>query len=422
MFLRHFLDLHSHHKAVESTIVASVGENRAFSQKQDDRGLLDAGNQYFGDLSSSFLSLLKYTSISLPVNTNSDSMHSKVGSFINIPSLIEGNSPANSAVHQGNSPAHDISHSTAQEQSVSSNAGSENSSDSYKDALSYVEIASSNNTESAGSSSQQGGPSYCHSVSVMSSDVGSTTADGIREMLKSSKVSLLKLRDRFSFLPHIVYSFFIGRPVAIVGREKSSKSVASFVYGLASMLPVNSAKPKRICPLMSGKLTLRDLNTYGIVGLTKTKDLKRPVPITLRPYVSVVDLDKDTLHAPFYRGKTLMEMFDPDRNFSELALRRFIKQSWCEIISEAYVRFTTKYTHDLSNYTRRPMAGSDRGCLTCDQEIVAYFVGTLKSQLLHAYCGDEFSEDLTTDTMKLNTKKCETVANIYSKKTAGKMK
>ena len=427
MFLRHFLDLHSRQKDSESTVVGSAGESLAVpGGRKEDGSVLDVGSQYFGELNSSFLSLLKYTSISLPaVRNSSSSMHSKVGSFINIPSLVEGNSPATSAMQEGNSPSNDVSQVTVhQQQSGSSNAGSENSSDSYKDALSYVEIASSNNTESGGSSSQRGGgPNYHHSISVMSSDPGSPgspTGDGIREMLKSAKVSLLKLRDRFSFLPHVVYSFFIGRPIAVVGRENSSKWVASFVYGLASMLPVNPGKPKRVCPMMPGKLTLRDLDTYGIVGLVKTKDLKQPVPNTLRPYVSIVDLDKDTLHAPVYKGKILMEMFDPERNFSEAVLRRFIKQSWCEIISKAYVLFTTKYTHKLSDFTRYPMAAANRGALTCDQEIVAFFVDTLKLQLLHAYQDDEFSEDLSTDTMTLNTKKCETIANIYGKKMAGR--
>ena len=366
-----------------------------------------SGFQFLGDLSSSFLSLLHYTSISLPIASTNDSTYSKLGSFVNIPSIVDGVLPVTSSL---------MVESQNQSQSMVSE---HSSSDSYKDALSYPESNASSARSSIGSSNNigGGGTTFCHSVSVVSTETvnipTSALGDDVKEIMKSSQISLLKLNDRFSYLPHIIYSFFIGRPVVVTGKQTSAKSVSSVVYGLANMLPNNPVKPKRVCAKLSGKLTLKHLGVYGIIGILKHKD-RNPVPISLRPYISVMDLDKDSLEAPFYQGKTLMRIFDPSRSFSEGSFRKFIKQSWAELIAESYVKFTNQYTHQLASH---PIA------LSCDQEIVKYFVDTLRMQIVHAYPDVDLEDVTTVHSIRLNNKKCQKIPNQFlKKKTGGKVK
>ncbi|XP_066910195.1 guanine nucleotide exchange protein smcr8a-like [Clytia hemisphaerica] len=403
-FLRHFLDIHKHEALVETPLKEKQKDNM-----DDGEQVTDTGYQFYGELSSSFLSLLRYTSISLPAVSASDSTYSKVGSFVNIPSMVESVDGIGST-----SPVTSQNRQTPH---------SENSSaDSYKDALCYPESIASSNNSSLDSANQDGAgaPTYCHSISVVSTDTvnipTNAVGDDVKEMMKSSRIPLVKLRDRFSYLPHIVYSFFLGRPVAVVGKESASKSVSSFVYGLASMLPNNPVKPKRVCPILSRKLTIRDLDTYGIFGILKSGKEKYPIPMALRPYLSIVDLEKDTLDAPLYRGDILSTMFDTGRNFSERSFRKFIKQTWAELISEAYVRFTNQYTHALSPLT----AHSASLNLSCDKQILNYFVHTLRVQILHAYLEEDDLMDLTTDAIRLNRKKCQTIPNQFKKKHTSK--
>ena len=419
-FLQHFVDFQKQELFLDSPSKKSQAETfktgdttDGFSKTMENTSNI-SGFQFLGDLSSSFLSLLHYTSISLPITNTNDNTYSKVGSFVNIPSAVDGiSSPVSSSLI------------VEAPQNPSQSVVSEHSStDSYKDALSYPESNISSAASSVGSSYQAGGgggTTFCHSISVVSTETvnvpTSALGDDVKEIMKSSQVSLLKLCDRFSYIPHIVYSFFIGRPVIVVGKESSAKLVSSVVYGLANMLPNNPVKPKKICVKLSGKLNLKHLAMYGIIGILKHKE-RNPVPISLRPYVSLMDLDKDVLEAPYYQGKLLSGIFDSSRSFSESSFRKFIKQSWAELIGNSYVRFTSQYTHQLSSFTR---STQDQVVLGCDQEILKYFVDTLRMQILHAYPDDDLVEDMmsTTDTIHLNNKKCQKIPNQYSKKKSG---
>lgn len=421
-FLRHFVDFQKRERSVVSSekhpiveTITSETDGPQFSTKVNDIANT-SGLRYLGDLSSSFLSLLHYTSISLPVASPNDSTYSKVGSFVNIPSALEGITSA------GNS-----SSSIATALDPTQSVVSVSSSDSYQDALSYPECNGSSAGSSIESTSQVDGrgrgTTFCHSISVVSTETvnipTSALDDDVREMMKPSQISLLKLCERFSYVPHIVYSFFIGRVVVVTAKASSARSVSSVVYGLANLLPNNPVKPKRICASLSGKLTLSHLGDYGIIGIVKHKD-KNPVPMSLRPYVSIMDLDKDCLEAPLYQGKVLWQIFNTSHSFSESSLRKFIKQWWADLIAESYVRFTNNYTHQLSPYNNQ----TTQDCLNldCDQEIKKYFMNTLKMQVIYAYSDDDI-EGLTTDSIYLNNKKCQKIQNQSPKrKNNGKSK
>ena len=411
-FLQHFVDFQKQELWKNSSAIQAetfkTDTADGFSKNIENPNI--SSFQLLDNLSSSFLSLLHYTSISLPITNANDSTYSKVGSFVNIPSAVDGISPVSSALIMA-----------PQNPSQSVVVSEHSSTDSYKDALSYPESNVSSAASSVGSSYQAGagGTTFCHSISVVSTETvnvpTSALGDDVKEIMKSSQVSLLKLCDRFSYIPHIVYSFFIGRPVVVVGKESSAKLVSSVVYGLANMLPNNPVKPKKICAKLSGKLNLKHLGMYGIIGILKYKE-RNPVPISLRPYLSIMDLDKDILEAPYYQGNILSSIFNSNCSFSESSFRKFIKQSWAELISNSYVRFTNQYTHQLASFTN---STQDQVALGCDQEILKYFVDTLRMQILHAYPDDDAEDMITSDTIHLNNKKCQKIQNQFSKKKSG---
>ena len=389
-FLRHFINLEN---------------NSNFLLTTEHRGgvtsLNGIAHQWEG-LNPSFLSLLKYTSISLPaVSSCAISTQSKVGSFVNIPAAVVGTSPVN----------------------VSYQSGESNSStESFEDALPYQESVQTNSSNnSTDCATMLDARLFARSISGMSSE-SVVSADGVKEKAKAIKVPLLKLRNMYSFLPHVVYSLFIGRPLIVIGDEKDSRSVSTLVYAFANFLPSNSVFPKKVCPWMTRKLTLPDLRSIGIAGMAKVNETN-PVPPSLRGYVSLVDYNLQTLHAPYYEGESLFNMFDTTKQFNEITFRKFIAQIWSEFVSAAYVRFSAHYTEtdpyrianaaNIKHMDNMNLSGSKTSA--CDVEILMYFIDTLKKQILHAFDHTE-TWSHSNYTFKLNNRKCQTIPNMNRRK------
>lgn len=53
------------------------------------------------------------------------------------------------------------------------------------------------------------------------------------------KVKLSSLHKKFSFLPELLFSIFVNRPIIILADEKRVKNVKRLVYGLANFIPHN---------------------------------------------------------------------------------------------------------------------------------------------------------------------------------------
>lgn len=417
-FLSHFVNLDSKHHRVGSS-----SGSHGNSKSVDVSDAADGGIQqeHLMNLNHSFLSLLKYTSISLPaVSSSATSTQSKVGSFVNIPLVVQNESSAMEGSGR----------KLQQQQS-----GGSNSSD-YQDALDYPESvnSSNNSTESMKTcnknmfQSASGLSASGISVSGISTE-SVVSVDGVKEKVKATKVSLLKLREKYSFiLPHVVYSLFIGRPLVIAGEEKDARKVSALVYALANFLPTNSVQPKKVYPWFTKKLSLKDLKSIGIVGMPKASEGKNPVPLSLRCYVSLLDYTTQVLHAPFYYGNKLAEMFDTSKQFDESTFRKFIAQMWSKFVSEAYVRFVNRYTE--ANLFRvanasgvRPVQNDVSGNpssvkpASCDFEILMYFVEMLKKQLLLAFNDQAcLSHEFRNNTIRLNNKKCQAIPNSIKRK------
>lgn len=428
-FLRHFVDVNSrfHCNDISNNSADTTNNQESASKSIDVCDAVDGGReqQHMASLNHSFLSLLKYTSISLPaLSSSAISTQSKVGSFVNIPSALASESGA-SPMESNNLVGQQLP------SGASTVCCSENSSGSYKDALAYPESVNSSNN-SMEESVKISNKNIIRSISGMSSE-SVVSVDGVKEKIKTSKVSLLRLRENYSFLlPHIVYTLFIGRPLVIIGNEKDSRKVCGLVYALANFLPTNTLRPKKVYPWFTRKLTLSDLGNIGIVGMPKVSETKNPVPLSLRSYVSLLDYNTQILHAPFYYGERLAEMFDTSKQFNEKTFRNFIAQIWSEFVSEAYVRFVGHFT-DTKNLFR--MANASGVCppflvsegannvlrvksVSCDLEILMYFVETLKTQLVLVFEGDEASEYQVckSSTIRLNNKKCQTIQNAVIKR------
>jgi len=245
---------------------------------------------------------------------------------------------------------------------------------------------------------------------------------------KYSRVSVLGIRQKYSFLQHAVYSILIGRTLVIMGEEKNKKRVKCLVYGLANFLPY-SKNCMVALPWLNTPLSLNQLGRLGIVGLLKNSK-GNTVQNSLKPYVSILDYEEETLVAPRYSGKFLSEMFQHTQFLSEAAYRQYILQLFADLASQVFIHFVIGLRHSGRkvnasitselNIQQEPQQHQqqqqqhEKREIKGDEAIIVGFIRRMRDDILQKQSsGDKF---LPRSTVKLNNMKCVSFTNTTKKR------
>lgn len=361
----------------------------------------DVFQKGIANVDNSFLSDLKRTNISSPVSDMSESLL-RLDSYVNIPSIVAGSKnsvdgPGCGMFYNGGA----------------SGALSEGSLDSFKDALENF------SSKSSTPDSLYTKVECTRSISVVSTE---SSFSDVPESLKYSKVSLLSLRKRYSFLPHAVFSLLVSRPLIVLGEEKHRKKVQNIVYGLGNFVVRDSQCLQKINPWMTEMIKLNELGTIVLCGMDKGI---HHIPNSIKPYVSVWDYEKETLTAPPYSGRFLADMFDTNKTFStESSYRKFIQQTLTEIGNVVYVQFAVQYAqsgkYGVSNIHGQRIYSDvhvmERKLLLGDSMILRQLVEKLREQIFSAVSNgfeDRLEMVITKPkpSIKLNNLKCSFFIN-----------
>lgn len=237
------------------------------------------------------------------------------------------------------------------------------------------------------------------------------------------KVKLSSLHKKFSFLPELLFSIFVNRPIIILADEKRVKNVKRLVYGLANFIPQNHYIKKKAFTWLTRQLQLKDLCNLAICGLTKSQ--KNPVPFSIKPYVSIFDYENQTLIAPPYEGNFLREICKVRKYFSNEGLyRMFIQQMLSELLAVVYVRFNILHMQKgkvhMNNYQGQGVFScmlSSQGLLTPgDSKILHELTNLMKDMIL----AKEFQQIAVVEEpskfVRLNLLRCDLFQNTFKKK------
>lgn len=330
-----------------------------------------------------------------------------------------------------------------------------------------VDSNKSSSSNTSGSKSLKGKPSLHMKVRSDSknSNGSSSSKDSVPSVLGLFQVpvagctnlhgiSLMTLRSFYPFLPHLIYSLMIGRPL-VVSADKQNKHIAQSL--IVTLLPCVPAYPKNKSSVVlwtKGPLIISNLATLKLVGLSKSRGRGDPVPRSILPYVSVLDVENSILTAPPYRGSYLNSCFDPQKEWpSETVFHDYLHSIQLDLSSQAMLMFSWKfagYSDALSGseivLDKNPPSyvlkfDAQRFMSTNfapdDVRIIQYLVEVVKNSFLCSYIksikGDEDGEECgafscldhisklshcETPSVRLNLLKCQ----VFSKDPSGAKK
>lgn len=198
----------------------------------------------------------------------------------------------------------------------------------------------------------------------LTSNETSLIADKYHRIYELNFEAILKLtilKNYKNFLPHLLYSIVKGRPLVIISRYKSdldkltsiSNCLASFIPNTTHIKITYESKPiklidikqyKLICLTMAiNKLSLIDPKTHSSVTFDDSSLLLKYIPITIRNYVSILDIDKNTFVGPKYNGIYLTTLLSKLKYFQEDSV------SYLFLLSRLnyYIRLTYLYDYSL---------------------------------------------------------------------------
>eukprot|EP00795_Rhopilema_esculentum_P004519 gene4519-20772_t len=283
-------------------------------------------------------------------------------------------------------------------------------------------IESSKSTSSRGSKSVtevlKGSPTKSRTLSKVSIDSSSskestpspslffhTPSQGSDSM---DSISLLSLRSYYKFLPHLIYSLMIGRPVIIMADRGHKSFVHSIVVALLPCVPGYPKNKNSVIMWTKGPILISNLATVKLVGLAKTRSSDQ-VPRSIAPYVTVLDFDKSVLTAPPYRGKYLLGCFDEKKEWpSEAVFRDYLHYAQLELSGQAHMVFSWLFSDPTRKQTTlgtkattatTPVMKVDAKSVIMskfaadDVKIILFLVEILKSHLLGSYFKSICSED-----------------------------
>ena len=124
---------------------------------------------------------------------------------------------------------------------------------------------------------------------------------------------------------HILYSLLKGRPLVIITRSKLSENfdkLNMLINCLYNFIPNNYSNSRNVMIYDSRPVKLIDLKILKIIGLVLNnyqsgdEILLKYIPITIRNYVSILDLDNLKFTGPKYDGTYLVNLCNKLKHFS----------------------------------------------------------------------------------------------------------
>ena len=180
-------------------------------------------------------------------------------------------------------------------------------------------------------------------------------------------------------------------------------------------------------PWLNGSFSLNHIGSTSIVGILKNPKGKT-VPNSLKPYVSILDFEEETLFAPPYSGKFLSDMFNTNTCFStDVAYRQYILLLFTELYSKVFIQFIKLYDQPekypiSSNYGLNISDGtrtSQKREIKDDEAIMVCFIQRMREEILQKF-NDSHSDDSTIRTsratVKLNNMKSSMFSNYPKRK------
>ena len=246
-------------------------------------------------------------------------------------------------------------------------------------------------------------------ISLTSSFMSSTRESSIAvpSARNYPQISLLKLRYKYSFLTHAVYSVLIGRPLVILGEEENKNKVRKLVWALSNFLQKDNSG-KSVVPWLDTPLTLSHLGSVSVVGVMKNRKGKS-ISAALKPYVSILNYEEETLLAPRYSGKFLTNMLNPSSHFNtDVSYRNFVLQMFTEFSAKTFAHFINN-----NNMQHSVEVSATKGCSPQGDE--AILMATMR------HMGDTMLQQhqdscKPLSTIRLNTSKCSSFINNLPKK------
>ena len=217
-------------------------------------------------------------------------------------------------------------------------------------------------------------------------------------------ISLMTLRKTYSFLPHLAYSLMIGRTVILSADRNNRHLVHSLLVSLLPCVPAYPRSKNSVVFWTRGPLSVNNLATVRLVGLAKSRNRGEPVPASILPYVSVLDVEKSMLTAPPYRGTYLTTIFDPQKEWpSDAVFHEYLHSVQLELSNQALMMFSWQFaghsssgswigneiTHDKNAFTHVLEFDPERFILTKyspdDVKIINHLVRVVKNSFLGNY-------------------------------------
>ena len=258
-------------------------------------------------------------------------------------------------------------------------------------------------------------------------------------------ISLMILRHMYSFLPHLVYSLLIGRPVLINARRKNRPIVHSIIRSLLPCVPGLGINQKAVVFWTKGPFHLSSLSFIKLIGIAKQRG-QSAVPNSVKPYVSVLDYEAQSLWAPAYNGTFLNELLDSQKHWpSEAVFLDFMHTAQNELSAQAFISFGMTYFEKKDSSStvvlKKGAAQSHIGSVRIsarglsqyklvpdDIKMIDYLTDLLKDQVQDSFVanvggvsGEGFSSFAESSSeqllpIKLNTLKCQLFQNQQGKK------
>lgn len=144
------------------------------------------------------------------------------------------------------------------------------------------------------------------------------------------------------FSPELMYSLMTGRTVVVITSQKDEKILRVVINALWLFVPGHSSHGHAVMPCSTKPLCLIDLTCLKLVGICRPERKKttQMVPSSLRGYVTILDLERNTLFAPPYNGDALRHIYQQCRNYkSDEAFISYIHCELLELAMKSYVYY-----------------------------------------------------------------------------------
>lgn len=147
---------------------------------------------------------------------------------------------------------------------------------------------------------------------------------------------LLAFRSNFSFAKQVAFSLLKGRMVVIRADPRRERYVRHLVSILTCLVPGAGTAEHSVRRWYTKPLTLPHLARLRLVGVPKTVTVTKAV----EAYATVLDLEREELKAPTYKGGILDNLFNVKRKYpTELSFYASLQESLLSLGSMAFLLY-----------------------------------------------------------------------------------